>query len=460
VNQPCVLHSPVPTVQAETEVVVIGAGACGLTAALKAHARGRDVLIAERDAQPSGSTSMSAGFIPAAGTRYQAKLGIDDSPDQFISDIQSKSTNQSHPRLAALAAQNSGLAIEWLADHAGIEWILLDEFLYPGHQRHRMHAVKERTGAALHTQLLSASNAQGIPVLTEARATTLWQGENGEIKAVGLTRPNGQEEIIACKSVLLACNGYGGNSNLVSTYIPEMANALYHGHPGNTGDALFWGKELGADIAHLSGYQGHGSLATPQNIPITWVILTEGGIQVNARGERFANELAGYSEAAPLVLSQPGKVAWNIYDARLHEMAQHGFADYRAAVEAGAVKKSDSISGLAQILNLPSEALAKTVSHMVDPAQFDIFGRDFDPNRKLHPPYFGVKVTGALFHTQGGLVINDDASVRLSNGTAAPNLFAAGGAACGVSGPDVAGYLSGNGLLSAIAFGFVAGTNA
>ena len=77
-SQPRVLSSPVPTAQANADVVVIGAGACGLTAALKAHARGREVLIAERDAQPSGSTSMSAGFIPAAGTRYQAELGIDE----------------------------------------------------------------------------------------------------------------------------------------------------------------------------------------------------------------------------------------------------------------------------------------------------------------------------------------------------------------------------------------------
>jgi len=97
---------------------------------------------------------------------------------------------------------------------------------------------------------------------------------------------------------------------------------------------------------------------------------------------------------------------------------------------------------------------------MVDPKQPDIFGRDFTATPQIEPPFFGIKVTGALFHTQGGLVIDDDARVRLSGGGTVPNLFVAGGAACGVSGPDVAGYLSGNGLLSAIAFGFVAGSNA
>ena len=459
-SQPCVLRSPVPAIDASVEVVVIGAGACGLVTALKAHARGRELLIVERDANPSGSTSMSAGFIPAAGTKYQTELGIDDNPEQFLADIQAKSTNKSHPRLANLAAQNAGPAIEWLADNAEIDWVLLDDFLYPGHHRHRMHAVKDKTGAALHANLLAATNAAGIPVLTEARASTLWQDADGAIAAVGLTRPNGQQEVIACQSLVLACNGYGGNPKLVSEHIPEMADALYHGHPGNIGDALFWGQELGAEIDHLSGYQGHGSLATPQNILVTWVILTEGGIQVNENGQRFANELGGYSEAAPLVLNQPGRVAWNIYDARLHEMAQRGFADYRVAVEAGAVKQSDSITGLAQLLGLPTEALNKSISDMVDPKQPDIFGRDFTATPQIEPPFFGIKVTGALFHTQGGLVIDDDARARLSGGGTVPNLFVAGGAACGVSGPDVAGYLSGNGLLSAIAFGFVAGSNA
>ena len=83
---------------------------------------------------------------------------------------------------------------------------------------------------------------------------------------------------------MLACNGYGGNPELVRRFIPEMADALYFGHPGNRGDAVLWGEALGAQLAHLAAYQGHGSVATPHNILITWAVIMQGGFQVNARG--------------------------------------------------------------------------------------------------------------------------------------------------------------------------------
>ena len=112
-----------------------------------------------------------------------------------------------------------------------------------------------------------------------------------------------------CDALMLACCGYGGNKSLVARHIPEMAEALYFGHPGNRGDALLWGEQLGAATASLPGYQEHGSVATPHGILISWALMMQGGIQVNARGERFANEHLGYSEQAVPVLAQPGGVA-------------------------------------------------------------------------------------------------------------------------------------------------------
>ena len=98
---------------------------------------------------------------------------------------------------------------------------------------------------------------------------------------------------IGCEALILACNGYGGNPDLVRRYIPEMANALYFGHPGNRGDAIQWGEALGAQPAHLGAYQGHGSVATPHNILITWAAIMQGGFQVNSEGRRFCDELHG-----------------------------------------------------------------------------------------------------------------------------------------------------------------------
>ena len=462
-SEPSLIKGPAPHTENRAEVLVIGAGACGLTAALVARYRGRDVLIVERDASPSGSTSMSSGYVPAAATRFQRAAGIkDDTPEVLISDIMLKSAGLSDSDLARLAAFQIGPAIEWLAENAGLDWIVLCDFLYPGHSRHRMHAMAERTGASLEAQLLSAALAAEIPLLTEARAVTLWQGLDGRIEAVGVERAGGELEVLKTGSVILACNGYGGNPDLVAAEIPEMAAAPYYGHAGNTGDALVWGRALGARLQHLSGYQGHGALATPQNIPITWALMTAGGVQVNAEGNRFSNELTGYSEAAPKVLAEPGGVAWVIHDARCHAFAMEGFADYRDAFDLGAIKSAETLAGLASVLNLPPDTLGEALAPFTDHSGEtpDPFGRPLTDTLPLAAPYYGVKVTGALFHTQGGVQIDKRARVVLEDGTPLPNLFAAGGAACGVSGPKVEGYLSGNGLLSAIAFGFVAGTEA
>lgn len=462
-DNPRISREPPQRIDAEADVVVIGAGACGLVAALRAVACGADVVVLERDGSPTGSTSMSSGFVPAPATRFQHEIGVkDDTLEVFASDILAKSKGKSVAALAQLAAKAIGPALEWLADEHGLEWIVLDDFLYPGHSRHRMHAVPEKTGAALEARLLSATEAAGIGIITDAHVTVLYAKDAERITAVGVTRPDGSTEVLGCKALVLACNGFGGNRQLVRQHIPEIANGLYYGHQGNTGNALIWGEALGARIEHVSGYQGHGSLAHPHGILISWALMMEGGIQVNSEGVRFSNEHGGYSEQAVNVLSQPGGVAWNIYDARLHEFAR-GFPDYQEAIAAGAIRQAADVSELARVTGLPEPELARTLSDVAlyqAGAAADPFGRDFSGKPGLNAPFHAVKVTGALFHTQGGLMIDELARVVHTDGRCFPNLFAGGGAACGVSGPDVSGYLSGNGLLTAISFGFIAGDSA
>ena len=452
-----------PRLDVETDVLVIGAGACGLVAALRAHDAGADAIVVERDASPSGSTSMSSGFVPAPATRFQQAIGVaDDTPERFAADIMAKSKGQSEAGLAGLAAKTIGPALEWLVDAHGLEWIVLDDFLYPGHTRHRMHAVPEKTGEALLARLLAAVETAGISVVTEARATTLFANEENRIEAVGITRPDGASEIIGCNALVLACNGFGGNRELVAKFIPEIADGLYYGHEGNEGDAMLWGEQLGARLQHLSGYQGHGSLAHPHGILISWGLMMEGGFQVNSEGRRFSNEHGGYSEQAVNVLAQPGGIAWNIFDDRIHRFAL-GFPDYCDAVDAGAIREGENVAELAAVTGLSADALAETfdaVARFQRGEVVDPFGRDFTGEPALAAPFHAVKVTGALFHTQGGLMIDDEARVLDTEGHAFANLFAGGGAACGVSGPEVSGYLSGNGLLTAIAFGYLAGNSA
>ncbi|MEM1160079.1 MAG: FAD-dependent oxidoreductase, partial [Pseudomonadota bacterium] len=423
---------------AETEVLIIGAGACGLVAGLAAGEAGAEVLIVERDASPSGSTALSSGFIPAAGTIAQKALEIEDSPELFAADIQQKANDGAHPGITATATQNIGPALDWLAQNHGLNWHVLDDFLYPGHSRHRMHAVPEKTGAGLMARLIAASEGAGLTRVNDAQTTTL-HVEGQRILGVTVARPDGVTETIRANAVILACNGYGANTEMVARHIPEIAAAPYFGHPGNTGDAVSWGLALGAKVRDLTAYQGHGSLAHPHGILITWALMMEGGIQVNARGERFSNEILGYSEQGVAVLTQPGGIAWNIYDARLHELGMT-FPDYRDAMAVGAVLQGDT-AALSERIGIEETALIATLADCAaccDGAA-DKFGRDFTAVPVLGPDLYAIRVTGALFHTQGGLVVDADARVIGDDGTPFPNLWAGGGAACGVSGSSVEG---------------------
>lgn len=414
---------------------IVGGGACGLMAALALRDAGVECVVLERDAVASGSTALSSGFIPAAGTRVQAAQDIADSVEVFAEDIVYKSKATAALHLVRAYTEACGPAIDRLGEH-GLQFEVLDNFLYPGHRVHRMHTLRERTGAALVAAMHGAALAAGADVLTSARVVELWADGDDRILGVGVERPGGALEHIACDVLLLACNGFGGNPALVRELLREMRDAHFAGHAGNDGSAILWGQGLGAGLADLGGYQGHGSWVVPQAALMTWAVMMEGGVQLNARGDRFHDEKKGYSEAAVAVLAQPGGIAWNVFGERQLALARE-FPDFREAEAAGALRTAADRAGLAAIVGCDAAALAPEIGR---------FG----------PPFHAVRVTGALFHTQGGLDIDARCRVRRRDGSPFPNLLAGGGAARGVSGNAVWGYLSGNGLLSAVAGGWIA----
>ena len=419
--------APVPTAF-DIPVAIVGAGACGLTAATALREAGIDCLLIERDAAPAGSTALSSGFIPAAGTRWQREAGVADSPEAFAADIQAKAHGRAAPHLVRAYTEAGAPALDLLARH-GVEFELLDGFLYPGHHARRMHALRERTGAALMAALQRAAQAQ---ILTEARASGL--APHGSGWRLTLTRRDGAEEQLTCAALLLACNGFGGAPAMVRDLLPEMRDALFAGHAGNDGTAIALGRAVGAATADLGGYQGHGSWVVPQGALMTWAVMMQGGVQLNAEGRRFHDETAGYSEAAVHVLAQPGGTAWNVFSAAQLALARE-FPDFREAEAAGALREAADLAALARLIGCE---------------RIDLGGA------ALSAPFYAVRVTGALFHTQGGLDIDDHCRVRRADGGTFPTLWAAGGAARGVSGDAVWGYLSGNGLLSAVAGGWIA----
>lgn len=454
------MNTPAHTVRIEPDfapdvqvpALIVGAGACGLTAALALADAGIEALVLERDAQPSGSTSLSSGFIPAADTLAQRAAGIEDSAAQFADDIQRKAGGQAAPHLVTAYTQAIALALDFLQQRHDLQWDVLDGFLYPGHQRHRMHTLPQRTGAALMGALQSAAERRGVATLTQALATELVVDDQQRVRGLRVQRPDGRLEAIGCQTLLLACNGFGGAADLRRRFLPDLAEAPFAGHVGNDGSAIRWGEALGARLADLQACQGHGSWAVPHGLLISWALMMEGGVQINALGQRFHDESHGYSEAAVPVLAQPGGTAWNVFDDPILALAR-GFPDFQQAEAAGAVKTAADLPALAVLIGCPLDTLAQTLQTlMLD--QPDRFGRVF--RRTLQAPFHAVRVTGALFHTQGGLDIDAQCRVIGRHGQPLPNLWAAGGAARGVSGNRLEGYLSGNGLLSAVAGGWLA----
>lgn len=439
----------------DASLVVVGAGACGMVAALAAAKRGVRVLVLEKGNEPAGNTARSTGLIPAAGTRFQREAGIiDDSPELMAEDIFRKNGYESDPGITKLLCEQSGPLVEWLVDEAGCEMVCYTDFLYPGQSLHRMHGPKDGYGSELVQQL---ENAIREDPRIELRTNTAVEGllsEDGMV--TGVETSDGE---IRADEVVLAMNGFGGDREMVERYLgSEAAAALYYGSPNNTGEGIRWGMALGAATGHMGSYQGHASVAFPDGPLVTWGVVVNGAILVNRDGRRFGSEIAGYSEYAGAVMAQTGGEAWEVFDEEVYSASLGTRFD--EVVEAGKVVSSETVEDLAETLGLPAGALAETIEETNRYARGeapDPFGREEFLGGPLEPPFYGIHVRGALFHTQGGLRVDTHARVLSPDGAHVPGLYAGGGTAVGVSGSGYTGYSSGNGLLAAAVLGKVAG---
>jgi fumarate reductase flavoprotein subunit len=446
------------------DVVVAGAGGAGCAAALAAAQAGQRVLLADAKVsfRHGCNTWMSTSMVPAGGSRWQAALGIEDSPDAFYADAMHKSLGSADPTIARALVDVAPYLVSWLADACDVPLELPTDFLYPGHSAPRCHSVPDRTGATLHRHLMQAIERldDRITLAVPLRLRSVRLDARGAITGCRLERPDGTAEDVTTGAVVFACGGFGANRELVRRYIPEIAGALYFGSDGCMGDALAVGESLGADTGYLDAYQGHGSVATPHGILCTWIGITHGGFILNARGERFGDESTGYSEFAREVVAQPGGVAWVVFDRRIDALLRP-FADYQHLLAEDALRWEDDATGVARRVGAPADTVRATLeqAHGIARGQAeDTFGRTHW-EAPVEPPYGLVKVEGALFHTQGGLLVDGHARV-LRQGVPIPGLYAAGGAAAGMSGHGPAGYLAGNGLLAALGLGYLAGTQA
>jgi fumarate reductase flavoprotein subunit len=438
-------------------LLVAGAGG-GVVGALSAAAAGVDVLVVESSEHflRGSNTAMSTAMVPGAGSRFQAAEGVEDSPARFVADVMAKTHGAADPTLTTAIAEVSAELVEWLAD-IGLPVELVTDFDYPGHSVTRCHTVPGRSGARMLGMLHEiARRTDDLDLLVPARLVAAEPDGHGGWYAT-VDNPAGDSERVHCANLLLATNGFGADPDLVATHLPEIAGAVYHGGDQSLGDALRIGADVGADVAYLDAYQGHGALAVGANTLAGWALVMHGGVVVNTAGERFADETSGYSEFAAAELAQPDAQAVIVFDRRVRDLCA-AFDDYRATEDSGVVRWGDA-AGIADRFGLDAARLTATLAAAESArtgTSADPWGRTHWGSEPLRGPYGAVRVVPALFHTQGGLRVDGSARVLDTSGEIIPGLYAAGGAAMGISGHGAAGYLAGNGLLTALGLAFLA----
>lgn len=449
--------------EAATDVVVAGAGAAGLTAALAAADAGAQVWVLERDAVPTGSTAMSEGAIMAAGTASQRQAGVNDSADALFADIMAKSRGDADPVLARAIADESGPTVDWLVSRHQVPLAFDPAWKARyGHSAQRLHKPPSGTGEELVGALVRAAEDAGALLVTQARLAGVYAEADGQVRGVAVARPDGTIEAVGCAALVLATCGFGANRRMISDNIPAMAQARYHGHEGNDGSGIAIGQALGGALRHMNAYQGLALLAEPQGIIVHPSIMIDGGIFLNSRGERFIDELADVSGQAETLLRQPGGIAWVVCNQRALD-AGLATPQARELMALGAFRQAPDAAGIAAIIGCDTQvvrAALEDVDAAIASGRADSQGRAHVDDAPMQAPLYAIRVTGALFHTQGGLAVDGGARVLDARGQPLANLFAAGGAADSISGQGPSGYLPAAGLCMAVTLGRLAGRSA
>jgi fumarate reductase flavoprotein subunit len=453
----------VPRFEFTVPVLIAGGGACGAIAALAARDLGAEVLVLEQDLVPRGTTSMSQGLICAAGTRAQARAGVDDDPEVFFTDILAKTRGQTDRRLARTIADHAGACVDWLVDRHDLPYELDVRFRPAyGHTRTRVHGWLGHGGADLIQLLHARLAATGVDVLAAARVRQVFASAEGRVVGVEIERPDGACERIGCDALVLAMGGFAANAALVARHMPEAALAGYNGHEGSRGDAMMFGQQLGAALADMGAYQGYGMLTDPQGVSVPPGVVVEGGLLVNAQGRRFVDEMADIAGIMHPVLAQPGGVAWVIFDGAIEARCAY-VPETQLLMDLNAAKCADTLPALAKAMGVETSALEAALADAWNAharREADSVGRTWNDTPPPLGPYRALRVRGAIYHTQGGLWVGADARVLRPDGSPLPNLFAGGGSARGVSGPSFWGYLPAMGLCSAATLGMIGGVSA
>jgi fumarate reductase flavoprotein subunit len=416
----------------DRELIVIGAGGCGLIAALVAAKKGARVLLLEKTDKPGGGTAFSSKGIRAAASRRQRELKIDDSAALYAQDILRRNNGESDAILTQRLAETSGRVADFLTDEAGIEF-QIGEFAF-GHSAQRSHSWKEYKTI---TDFLFAAveREKNIGVRFSTPVPGLERDADGAV--VGVKTNDG---VLTARKIILASGGFGASTELLSKYIPKAVGIPFAGHHGSTGDGIKMALEIGAAVENMGAFQPYPAYIGPGKRAVPPEVALSGGIMVDTGGRRFVDETRYPGGLGIKMLDLPGKQAYEIFDERIFQLHRDapGLRSLGRLFDAGLLLKAETPAELAGKLGINGEGLRQTIREcnaLAGRRKKDAFGRVLP--QSLEAPYYGIKVTVALYHTQGGLKVNIDGQVIRADGSIIPHLYAGGGVAVGVSGTGI-----------------------
>ena len=439
----------------DTEIVIVGAGGAGMTAAIMLQQAGKDFIILEKMPYVGGNTTKATGGMNASETHYQKEQGIEDSNALFAADTMKGGHALNDSSLVAVMANSSAGAIDWL-DTIGAE---LPKISFSGGASvNRIHAPADGSGvgAFLVDRFSAKLKELGVEVMLETAATELLTDADGKIIGVKAEGPDAVYTINA-KAVILASGGFGANEEMYTTYRPDLKGTVTTNAPGATGDGIIMAQALGADLVDIEQIQLHPTVEQTTSILITESVRGDGAILVNQSGVRFTNELLTRDAVSAAELAQEGSYAYIIFDQKLRD----NLKAIEKYVKSGITVQADTIEGLAEQLQIDPATLAQTLAdwnEIVKNQRDTQFGRTTGMKEDLTtPPYYAIKIAPGIHHTMGGVKINTATEVINTDGQAIPGLFAAGEVCGGVHGGN---RLGGNAVADIVIFGRIAAESA
>ena len=438
----------------ETDVVVIGAGGAGMSAAIEAAEAGKDVVVLERMPIIGGNTNRATGGMNASETSIQEEKDIEDSNEVYYQDSLDGGHGINDPDLLRTMVEHSAESLD-LVNELGAE--LNDVSFSGGATNSRIHKPLDGSavGPIIVRVLAERLDALNVPIHLESEAVALIE-EDGRVTGVEVVTPEGETFTVTAKAVVIATGGFGANMDMVKEYDETKVGFGTTNHPGALGMGITMAQEVGADTFQMEQIQIHPTTDPDSGYMFTEGLRGDGAILINKEGKRFIDELETRDVVSAAILAETDGQAYVLVNQVLVDQNK----SMRGYIEQGYATSGETLDDLAAALDMDPVVLQDTLDQYNE-AQASGSDTEFGRQNMTLPldegPYYVLLVTPSIHHTMGGLRINTNAEVLDKEGNPIPGLFAAGEVTGGVHGGN---RIGGNAVTDIIVFGRIAGQKA